>query len=302
MRQARSTVEGAFLAALTVIFYLSSIYVPILGFLLSFLCPLPVMFLTIRWDMRAGLLAALVASFIVFIFSGVISALTCLVGFTLLGLIMGLTIKRGYNFIEVIGINTLVSISSKLSLIGLAFLIMGQNPLAESLSFLEEGLQKGLSFFPSEGGMSVDVIMSFIRMVLPATVIIASILDTVLNFLLGSWIGKRIGIKFPSFPPFEEWQLPKSIFWAFALGWLFVLVGGTTFWGKIGLNLQMVTQILFLVQGASVIYYFLGKRIHSRVWLTIIVIILAVQPLLSTLLSWLGVFDVWFDLRKIRGK
>jgi len=51
-----------------------------------------------------------------------------------------------------------------------------------------------------------------------------------------------------------------------------------------------------------VIYYFLGKRIHSRVWLTIIVIILAVQPLLSTLLSWLGVFDVWFDLRKIRGK
>ena len=32
MRQARSTVEGAFLAALTVIFYLSSIYIPVLGF------------------------------------------------------------------------------------------------------------------------------------------------------------------------------------------------------------------------------------------------------------------------------
>ncbi len=63
MRQARSTVEGAFLAALTVIFYLSSIYIPVLGFLLSFLCPLPIMFLTIRWDMKAGLLAALVASF-----------------------------------------------------------------------------------------------------------------------------------------------------------------------------------------------------------------------------------------------
>ncbi|HXL01671.1 MAG TPA: YybS family protein [Candidatus Atribacteria bacterium] len=302
MRQARSTAEGAFLAALTVVFYLSSIYIPILGFLLSFLCPLPVMFLTIRWDMRAGLLAALVASFIVFIFAGVVSALTCFVGFTLLGLIMGLTIKRGYNFIEVIGINTLVSISSKLLLIGLVILIMGQNPLAESLSFLEEGLKKGLSFLPSEGGINVEDIINLIRMALPATVIVASILDTVLNFLLGGWIGKRLGIKFPPFPPFGEWQLPKSIFWAFALGWLFVLFGGTTFWGKIGLNLQMVTQILFLVQGASVVYYFLGKYIRSRVWLTIIVIFLALQPLLSTILSWLGVFDVWFDLRKIRGK
>ena len=56
------------------------------------------------------------------------------------------------SFIEVIGINTLVSISSKLLLIGLVFLIMGQNPLSETLSFLEEGLKKGLSFFPQEGG------------------------------------------------------------------------------------------------------------------------------------------------------
>lgn len=303
MRQARSTVEGAFLAALTVIFYLSSIYIPVLGFLLSFLCPLPIMFLTIRWDMKAGLLAALVASFIVFIFAGAISALTCFVGFTFLGLIMGLTIKRGYNFIEVMGINTLVSISSKLLLIGLVFLIMGQNPLSETLSFLEEGLKKGLSFFPQEGGgIDVEMIASFIHMVLPAAVFIASLFDTVLNFLLGSWIGKRLDIKFPPFPPFENLQLPRSIFWAFALGWLFVLFGGATFWGKIGLNLRMVTQVLFLVQGASVVYYFLGKYIRSRFWLTIIVVFVALQPLLSTILSWVGVFDFCFDLRKIRGK
>ena len=48
---------------------------------------------------------------------------------------MGFTIKRNYSFIEVIGTNTLVSILSKLSLIGLVFLMAGQNPLLESLSF-----------------------------------------------------------------------------------------------------------------------------------------------------------------------
>ena len=58
----------------------------------------------------------------------------------------------------------------------------------------------------------------------------------------------------------------------------------------------------FLVQGASVVYYFLGKYIRSRFWLTIIVVFVALQPLLSTILSWVGVFDFCFDLRKIRGK
>ena len=206
------------------------------------------MFLTIRWDMKAGLLAALVASFIVFIFAGAISALTCFVGFTFLGLIMGLTIKRGYNFIEVIGINTLVSISSKLLLIGLVFLIMGQNPLSETLSFSEEGLKKGLSFFPQEGGIDVEMIASFIHMVLPAAVFIASLFDTVLNFLLGSWIGKRLDIKFPPFPPFENLQLPRSIF-GLLLWDGFRSVWRSYFWGKIGLNLRMVTQVLFSSRG-----------------------------------------------------
>jgi uncharacterized protein YybS (DUF2232 family) len=91
-------------------------------------------------------------------------------------------------------------------------------------------------------------------------------------------------------------------FWAFALDGFLYWWEELLFVGKIGLNLQMVTQILFLVQGASVIYYFLGKRIHSRVGLAIIVIILALQPLLSHFVELVGVFDVWFDLRKIRGK
>ena len=48
-----------------------------------------------------------------------------------------------------------------------------------------------LSFLPAEGGVNVETIINFIHMVLPATVVIASLLDTVLNFLLGSWIGKE---------------------------------------------------------------------------------------------------------------
>ena len=106
-------------------------------------------------------------------------------------------------------------------------------------------------------------------------------------------------IKFPPFPPFENLQLPRSIFWA--LLWDgFRSVWRSYFWGKIGLNLRMVTQVL-LVQGHPW-YTIFGKYIRSRFWLTIIVVFVALQPLLSLILSWVGVFDFCFDLRKIRGK
>jgi hypothetical protein len=56
------------------------------------------------------------------------------------------------------------------------FFDYGSESLNESLSFLEAGLEKGLSFLPLKKGISVDTIMSFIRMALPTTVIIASII------------------------------------------------------------------------------------------------------------------------------
>jgi len=300
MRNVRSTVEGAFFAALTVILYLASIYLPVLGVLVSFLCPLPVMFLVIRWDARLGILASCVASLLVFALAGLLQAVTCLLGFSLLGIAMGLTVKRGYDFPEIILINTLVSLLSKFALLGVALLATGKNPLTENLLLLEETVRKAP--WVSQNLHGAGDFASLVKLVMPALLIVASLFDTGCNFLLGRWIGKRIGITFPDVPPFSEWRLPRSVFWAFALGWVFVLFGGTSLFGRIGVNVQVVTQLLFLLEGLSLVYYFLGKYIHSRAVRVAILVFLLLQPLFSFLLSWLGVFDVFFDFRKLSSK
>ncbi len=287
------------MAALTVIFCLSSIYIPVLGMLLSFLCPLPVMFLVIRWHWKVGLLAALVASLIVFVFAGVMQALTCLLGFTLLGIVMGLTIRKGWSSLEVIGWNTLVSLLSKLSLIGLALLVLNKNPITENIVIMEEALQSVSQWFQNVGETNIRSIIDFMRLALPAILIVASLFDTTFNFLLGRFVGQKIGLRFPDFVPFSQWQMPRSVFWAFVLSWFLVLAGGSTFLSKIGLNLQIVTQVLFFIQGLSLVYYFLSRYIRSKGVKLVILLFLALQPLFSTLLAWLGVFDVWFDFRKL---
>ncbi len=300
MRSVRPTVEGAFLAALTVILYLASIYIPILGILVSFLCPLPVMFLVIRWNARVGILASCVASILVFALAGFMQAVTCLVGFSLLGITMGVMVKKRYALPEILVLNTGVSLLSKLALIGVALIAVGKNPLVENIRFLEETLQR--TPWVSGNLPNVESFVELVQLVLPALLVVASLFDTVCNFLLGQWVGKRIGFSFPDVPPFSEWQLPKSVFWAFVLGWVFVLLGNSSILGRIGINLQLVTQLLFLFQGLSLVYYFLGRYIRSKAIRTGILVFLLFQPLLSSLLSWLGVFDVFFDFRRLGTK
>lgn len=297
MRSVRPTVEGAFLAALTVLLYLASVYIPVLGIFVSFLCPLPVMFLVIRWDVQRGILAACVASILVLILAGPMQALTCLVGFTLLGVVMGVTIRKEYNLFEVIALNTGVSLLSKLVLLGIALLVIGQNPLTESFALLEETIKK--TPWITANLPNSQELVGYLRLIIPAVLVVASLFDTTCNFLLGRWVGKKIGLSFPDIPPFSAFTLPKSVFWVFVLGWILILFGGSSALGRIGMNVQMVTQFLFLLQGLSLVYYFLGKYIHSKPVRVGILLFLLFQPFFSFLLSWLGVFDVFLDFRKL---
>ena len=300
MKSVRSNVEGAFLAALTVLLYLASIYIPILGFMLSFLSPLPVMFLVIRWNLRTGLMAAGVASMLVFAFAGIMQALVCLLGFTTLGAAMGCMIKRKSSFFEVLGYTTVVSILSKLALIGLAVLVTGVHPITANLEIMEEAFTRTSEIFGGVGLENFETLMNLIQMALPAILIVASLIDTSLNFFLGSWAGRKIGITFPDHLPFERWRFPRSVFWMFALSWLLVMFGGEEGVGRVGLNLQMVTQMLFLVQGFSLAYFFLNKYIKTK-GVTIGLLLLAFfQPFLTVVLSWAGILDAWLDLRKLK--
>jgi uncharacterized protein YybS (DUF2232 family) len=297
MRKLRPTVEGAFLAALTVVLYLSSVYLPLFGFFLSFFCPLPVLFLVVRWDLRTGTLAAGVATLLV-AFTGLIPALIC-ISYTLIGIFLGYAIKRKYSFFEVIGFGSLVSLLSKIALIGFALLITGINPIVENLQIMEEAFQRTSQVFGGIGEENFQQIVTLINLALPAILVVASILDTTINFFLGSWVGKKIGIPFPEYPAFRNWKFPVSVFWMFILSWMFVLFGGETIYGRIGLNLQIVTQSLFIVQGVAIVYYFLSRYIQSRGVKIIILLFVVFQPIFSTILSWLGVLDTWFDFRKM---
>lgn len=71
---------------------------------------------------------------------------------------------------------------------------------------------------------------------------------------------------------------------------------------KIGFNLMAVFSYVFLVQGLSVGWFFMEKYKVSGPLRYLIAFFMMFTRLISQIVVWAGLFDGWFDFRKIRSR
>jgi len=105
-------------------------------------------------------------------------------------------------------------------------------------------------------------------------------------------------------PDFSFWQMP----WPLAYGFIFGLVGllfserfgiySLHAYG-VGLSLLLVFGVLYFVQGLSIIKFFVDKQGFGPIAKAGALIAGVVFQLVFQGLSWLGLFDTWFDFRKL---
>ena len=88
--------------------------------------------------------------------------------------------------------------------------------------------------------------------------------------------------------------------------WVFISSSGLSFLfdntlGDIALNVLFITLISYFLQGLAILVYFLESRNVSVFFWVPIFLVIVFQPLLIGAAIGLGIFDVWMDIRKIRG-
>ena len=64
-----------------------------------------------------------------------------------------------------------------------------------------------------------------------------------------------------------------------------------------GMNLKLLVNIIFLLQGLSVIWYYLSLKGIGAVVKWIALLLIVFIPFLSNVSLILGVADMWFDFR-----
>ncbi len=307
----KSIVEGAFLSAITAILFLASLYIPLFGTLVSFLCPLPIIILCLRHNIKVAFLSLVIAFLLVSLLAGPFQGLIAILGFGTLGIALGVAIKQKLSLLEILLIGSITSFVSKIILMLIGLWLLDINPLLLSLDQINQSINQSLSFYRNMG-LSAEQIESFkdslfqslelIRIAFPAMLIIASVFDTLINYWVAGKILRRFGYKLASFIPFYQWRASRSFFWSYLFG-LIILIINTRYelpvLERIGVNIQLLFSIIFLITGLAVVSFILHHYKVKPIFCWFIYIIIFVQPVLSLIITWIGILDVWFDFRKL---
>ncbi len=120
-------------------------------------------------------------------------------------------------------------------------------------------------------------------------------------YSLSAWLAPKIGFKMEPLPPFKDWCFDWNLIWLYIAGWvMYLLLGnmedlpGSGIIRILGANCFMMSSFLYFIAGFSLLFFMYDKYkigLFSRVGLSLIALIFA------QFLVWLGVIDVWAQLR-----
>lgn len=117
------------------------------------------------------------------------------------------------------------------------------------------------------------------------------------NLLALKWLLKRKGIEEYVVEP-SVWRSPEPLVWVLIAGGLLLLLKGE--WARtMGLNLLIVSGGVYLFQGIAILSFYF-KKMETPLILRIFGYLLVLfQQIFTILVIGFGLFDLWFDFRRL---
>ncbi|NLD05538.1 MAG: DUF2232 domain-containing protein [Synergistaceae bacterium] len=301
---------------LSIAMFSGGMYVALASPFLILIAPVPFMMLEIRQGIRESLLGVLFGSAFVFMLFGSLPAFMYAIEFGTLGVVFGYIsgrIEKGTDFIL---LSIAASVIAKMILLLTFTSLSGMNPFAMSPETAMEIVSSLANKLSASGiGASDEIIKSYslamvetVSLLMPSMIIFFSAIDTFATYRVVSYLIRRSGGEaLAVLPKFETWRFPKDLFWA--LGAAVIMdIAGKAFpdervFTVMSANLMEVLRAIFMLEGLSLCWYYMSSRgIARAVKVTISLFCVLFSPI-SYILSMVGIFDIWYDLRtKIRGK
>ncbi|MDT8902284.1 YybS family protein [Anaeroselena agilis] len=302
-------VESGLLTAITVVLGSISFYMPVAGLVLVFILPLPIALLGVRHGIRWSILSTLATALFSAVLLNPLHAIIMIVSFGISGITMGHCLRSGYSPLKTLLLGAVAAMLSIAAgfLIGLH--LMGVNIIDMQASAVRKGMEWALAHSRPGGPVSaqyadkIDAITRLYLIVYPAGFAVSALIFSYINLAVARVVLARLEHPIASFPPLRRWTMP---------GWLVIAYGAAllaSYYGQaknialvynLGLNLQLATNSLLLIQGLAGFAHLARKYSLPR-WASIVLVtLLFSHELLTQLLLLAGLFDLAFDLRKLR--
>lgn len=298
--------ESALLVAIATMFSVLDAYVP----LFALVYPLPIVVLVVRRGVRAGVWATLVTVAATTMITGPLQGLAVFTMVGIIGITLASCIRSRLSPARTLLITSLaVGVSVSLTFaVGAA---MGGFSLAELERSLQTGMSSALSFYRRLGVPETELaraqtyvsqVVETARMTLPSLLLTTLVSVAGINYLLARLVLGKLGHKLDKIAPFGRWRVTWPFGWGYITGLILSIVGqarGAPVVWQLGLNLLSLFGLVFMIQGSALCWYFMDRyRVSLLVRLFLVVFVL-LSPIVPQVLSWVGLFDAWFDFRKL---
>ncbi|MBH0158302.1 YybS family protein [Fictibacillus sp. 5RED26] len=308
MRNTKVLVEGAVVSGIYTLLFLISMYIPLFSLVSLFILPLPFIIYLYRQDLKAGLLLWAVTFGVSLAFAGLNGIIvTLFAGLT--GIVMGELYRRKKPAFAVLLGASLSNIVNMLGTLAIAQVFMGINFVKELETQFQSAIGTAEDLYKS-GGQDPTQIEKFkeqaelIPMMLPTYIIGGAVILAFLTHIAARMLMKRMRYDVPSFPPFREWNLPKSFLWYYIIAIVLTFSmpeKGTSLY-IVTINLYMILSFVLIIQGFTVIFYYAWIKNWKRKRIILLIILLfllnSFLPIPLEVVKFLGIIDLGFMIKK----
>ena len=302
----RVSVQVLVLMALTVMLFATVRYVPVLGILVSLFAPTPLLVVTLRHGLRIGLLALGLSTLSLAMLFGSLQSTIFFAEYGVMALAMAEAIRMQLPVEKTLLVATVAPVVAS-GLVMVALLAVVDVDLSAMKQHVEHDLSQTFhQYLTEEDGAVAGDLGSYLRetlatvvRLLPAIFVISTAAAALVNYSLVRVLWRRLGDRklFPEMT-LTHWKAPEACVWILiASGVCFFLPWASV--QSVGLNVLLLIGLIYLIQGFCLMVFYLNKASVPPLFRSIAYLVLVIQPLLLLGLAAFGLFDLWFDFRRL---
>ncbi len=304
-----SLTEAAMICGIIVLMSMASYYVlPFIDFLL----PLPAIILGKRRGYKYSALSLVSASLIVMMILGLPMGFMYLFMYTPIAIALTFLIVKDKKPSTVILGGAVVMLISLIFVLYIIDIFTGVDITKQITSMFSEALEMQKNIMNTVGANEEQIqlisdtykyLSEYIVMLLPTMLITLSALMSVINYYVAQKVALRFKIVIRRLKDLSMFYLPRNFI--FGIGFLMILtyILFTMNFANMDIiliNISMIGRIALIVQGLALIKSYFIKYNVNNFLRVIIFMFIIFTPVLSNIVTMLGVIDLIIDFRKLR--
>lgn len=292
-----------------IVLLVASTWIPLLGPFFSLVTPLPFLYYATKWGLYQG--AKIAAATILVV--GLIGTLTgypqvvlLCIEFGFVGLVISETYRRNYSFGLTVFCGTGLTLLLGTVIITLTGLSRNMGPLQLVLDYFQSNLNETIRVYEKMGSDPEQITMfrEFTKMLMaviaktyPSLAIVGTGFVVWVNILLSRPLFRAMRLRYP-FGSMDRWSSPEPLVWGvIAAGVIMLVFEGTL--KILALNGLIVMIVIYIFHGLSILLFYLNKY-RVPAWVRFgVYFLLLFQQIFLLVLALAGLFDQWFNFRRM---